>query len=173
MPAEAQQREQFTSAPREMLQQATGEDEPTFEAFSRWLVEQCTRGDLYKNDQYQVAVYMPDENEEVGGQGGDFPAMIHLSIKRIDRQPVHDWRDLQDIKNQLVGEENEAVELYPAESRLIDSANQYHLWVLADPAIQFPFGFNGGRFTTEAGSGGSVQRSGADSRRRRGGRLRA
>lgn len=35
---------------------------------------------------------------------------------------------------------NEGVELYPAESRKADSANQYHLWVLSEP-IQFPFGF--------------------------------
>jgi hypothetical protein len=37
---------------------------------------------------------------------------------------VHDWRDLQRIKNQLVGPECEAVELYPAESRKVDTANQ-------------------------------------------------
>jgi len=29
----------------------------------------------------------------------------------------------------IVGEEHEAFEVYPAESRLVDTANQYHLWV--------------------------------------------
>lgn len=68
-----------------------------------------------------------------------FGRCIHLSIKRNDRAPVHDWRDLQRIKNEIVGAEAEAVELYPAESRLVDGANQYHLWCF--PGYRFPFGF--------------------------------
>jgi len=63
----------------------------------------------------------------------DIPPMIHLSIRRQDRQPCRDWRDFQRIKNQLAGPEWEAVEIYPAESRLVDMANQYHLFC-------FPFG---------------------------------
>ena len=71
-----------------------------------------------------------------------WPAMIHLSIRRLDREAVHDWRDFQRIKNELVGPEHEAVELYPAESRLMDTANQYHVWALAEPMPEmgFPFG---------------------------------
>jgi hypothetical protein len=64
-----------------------------------------------------------------------------LSIRRNDREPIMDWRDLQAIKNQLVGCECEAVQLFPAESRLVDSANQYHLLALADPGARFGFGF--------------------------------
>jgi hypothetical protein len=80
----------------------------------------------------------------------------HLSIKRIDQEPVHDWRDLQRIKNQLLGPDCEAVELYPAEERLVDTANQYHLWGSTDPKFRFGFGF-GTRFTTE-GSASHHQR---------------
>lgn len=54
---------------------------------------------------------------------------------------MHDWRDLQAIKNELVGPEHEAIELYPAESRLVDTANQYHLWVLKDPSQRIPVGW--------------------------------
>ena len=61
--------------------------------------------------------------------------MIHLSIRNADRSARHDWRDFQRIKNQLAGPEWEAVEIYPAESRLVDAANQYHLW-----CFQFTFG---------------------------------
>lgn len=68
--------------------------------------------------------------------------MTWLSIKRNDCMARPDWRDFQWIKNQLVGDENEAVELYPAESRLVDGANQYHLWVVEDTAFKFPFGFD-------------------------------
>jgi len=62
----------------------------------------------------------------------------HLSIKRNDQEIIRDWRDLQRIKNELFGPEAEAVELFPAESRLVDAANQYHLWVF--PTYRFPFG---------------------------------
>lgn len=77
-----------------------------------------------------------------------WPAMTWLSIKRNDKEPCKDWRHFQWIKNQLCGPENEAVELYPAESRLTDSSNQYHLWVIDNPQIKFPFGFNDGRNIT-------------------------
>jgi hypothetical protein len=69
------------------------------------------------------------------------PVTIHLSIRNQDRSTRHDWRDFQRIKNQLAGPEWEAVEIYPAESRLIDMANQYHLFCL--PAI--PLGWMGQR----------------------------
>lgn len=69
------------------------------------------------------------------------PGWIHLSVKRRDGNPVHDWRDLQRIKNELVGPEAEAVELYPAESRLVDAANRFHLWCSTTQG-KFPFGFS-------------------------------
>jgi hypothetical protein len=83
---------------------------------------------VWENDKYQV---------HVRPQG----AITHLSIRRMDREPIHDWRDLQTIKNMLVGESHEAVEIYPAEDRLVDTSNQYHLWVFSDPSFRLPFGF--------------------------------
>lgn len=73
--------------------------------------------------------------------GGKGPAILHLSIKRRDRDVIRDWRELQDIKNDLVGEEYEGVELFPAETRLVDTANQFHLWVIEDRTFRFPFGY--------------------------------
>lgn len=64
----------------------------------------------------------------------------HLSIKANNKQAIHDWRDFQTIKNELCGKEREAIELYPAESRLVDSSNQYHVWVMPK-GEQFPFGW--------------------------------
>lgn len=111
------------------------------------------RAEVWLNDRYQV-VSLPISFEEQGG-----PRMLYLSVKRRDRSAVHDWRDLQRIKNQLAGEEAEAVELYPAESRLRDEANQYHLWCLMPPGARFPFGFDEGRQVREApGEGHSRQR---------------
>lgn len=69
--------------------------------------------------------------------------MIWLSVKRHDQEPIREWRHLQKIKNELVGKECEGVELFPAESRLIDTSNQFHMFVLVDPTKRFPFGFEG------------------------------
>jgi hypothetical protein len=35
----------------------------------------------------------------------------------------------------------EAVELYPAASRLVDHANEYHLWALDSPEWRWPIGW--------------------------------
>lgn len=105
---------------------------------------------VWINDRYQVAL---SEAERVD----DLPEILHLSIKRRDRAPIHDWRDLQAIKNALTDPEFEGVEIYPAESRRVDAANQFHLWVFADRAFRLPFGFTG-RCVEEAGSGGALQR---------------
>lgn len=81
------------------------------------------------NDLYQVNIRMYAKD------------IIHLSIKRRDKETIHDWRHLQEIKNMLVGPEHEGIELYPAESRLVDEANQYHLWVHTNPTFRFPVGW--------------------------------
>jgi hypothetical protein len=94
---------------------------------------------IAKNDQYQVVIReIPPTEHGFGAQA----CLVHLSIKRIDREVIHDWRDLQEIKNHLIGEQCEGFELYPAESRLVDLANQYHLWVFANPAIRMPCGWS-------------------------------
>ena len=63
---------------------------------------------------------------------------VHLSLRTVENDTRHDWRDMQRIKNELCGPEWEAVELYPKESRVVDMANQFHLWAIRD---EFPFGF--------------------------------
>jgi len=65
---------------------------------------------------------------------------VHLSIRRVDRGATRDWRHFQRLKNEILGPEWEAVELFPAESRLVDGANQFHLWAFA--RYRFPFGFD-------------------------------
>jgi hypothetical protein len=69
------------------------------------------------------------------------PPFIHIAINRHDDAPCTNWHDFQQIKNELVGPECEAVELFPAESRLIDTANEYHLYVMPDAKYRFPFGY--------------------------------
>jgi len=69
-------------------------------------------------------------------------SLVQLSIARHDGKPCKNWRHFQQIKNELVGPEFEAAELYPAESRLVDMDNEYHLWVNADPMFRFQFGYH-------------------------------
>ncbi len=71
-----------------------------------------------------------------------YPPIVHLDLARHDGQPITSWQDLQQIKNELVGPECEGVELFPAESRLVDTAHQYHLWVVEDAQFRFPFGYD-------------------------------
>lgn len=86
---------------------------------------------LFVNSIYQVSVWY--ERSELYGD------VAHLSLKTHDKQARHDWREMQRIKNELCGDETEAVELYPAESRLVDTANQYHLFVFKDHKVQLGF----------------------------------
>jgi len=69
------------------------------------------------------------------------PPIVQLTISRLDGEPCKDWRHFQQIKNEIVGPEFEAVELFPAESRLVDMDNEYHLWVNTETGFRFPFGY--------------------------------
>ena len=100
---------------------------------------------VFRNSRYQVFVYLG--KTEMRHDMDVVMDYAHLSIKTHDRSPVRDWRDMQRIKNELCGTTCEAVELYPNENRLVDMANQYHLWCLP-PGMFSPFGFNDGRIVS-------------------------
>lgn len=104
--------------------------------------------EAWANDTYEVLVrYMP---VDVDGQEVDLgrEGVVQLSIKRYDREPIRDWRHLQQIKNEVMGPEREAVEIFPRESRLVDTSNQYHLWV-GPEGMDFPMGFPEGKVATD------------------------
>ena len=77
----------------------------------------------WTNDIYHVTLRRQPDHVFGTRQG-----MIQLGISALDGTARHDWREFQWIKNQLAGEECEAFELYPAESRLCDPSNYYTLW---------------------------------------------
>lgn len=91
---------------------------------------------MYDIGPYQVCLH----------PGWDGPNSIMIQVCRSDGGSVFDWRHLQQIKNQVCGEEWEAVELFPAESRLRDPSNARYLWCRKEP---FPFGMNGGRLVLD------------------------
>ena len=66
----------------------------------------------------------------------------NILIKRKDKKALHDWREFQQIKNELVGKEVEGIEMYPAESRLHDTANQFHIFCLpTGTSVKFGWDF--------------------------------
>jgi len=74
---------------------------------------------------------------------------LHLSIRHQERKAIRDWRHFQRIKNELAGAEREAVEIFPPESQLVDTANQYHLWVLP-VGESTPFTWSQGRLVADS-----------------------
>lgn len=131
--------EQIAAATREVVNR-----NPVFSAeHARQTVEEAyrreDRAEIWASVQYTVMAHRAQPSRSEG-----FPPMDWLSIRRDDREPCRDWRHLQEIKNQLCGPGREGVEIYPAEERLVDTANQFHMWVL--PAGEhWPFGFFDGR----------------------------
>jgi len=90
---------------------------------------------LYANEHVHVHLRLLDNDRD---------GWLHLSIRHNNRSAIRDWRMFQRIKNELAGEDREAIELYPSEARMVDEANSYHLWV-APVGYKFPIGFDEGR----------------------------
>jgi hypothetical protein len=65
----------------------------------------------------------------------------HLIIRRHDGGVDFPWAHLQRIKDELLGAERVAVEVFPPRSQLVDDANCRHLWVLPD-GFALPFGLH-------------------------------
>ena len=78
----------------------------------------------FENSRYLVSLRRRDRRVF----GTRLEEVWELGIQNFDQSARHDWRDFQRIKNELLGPEYEAVELYPAESRLLDPSNYFLLW---------------------------------------------
>lgn len=118
--------QQATVAPLNPKMIAKAKADPRYAAA---LNDEIREREMWKNDRYTVTVTRNDEGH-----------VTCLSIKRNDGGAVRDWRHMQKIKNQLAGSEAEAIQLFPAESRLVDTANQTWLWVFP-PGVKLPLGF--------------------------------
>jgi hypothetical protein len=106
-------------------------------------VQAALDGEFWLNSRYQVQKRGLPRGQGFPTRPGqaDGPWMVWLSIKRRDRLPIFNWREMQRIKNELVGPECEGLQLFPAESRLVDTSNQYHLYCFLSAAVRVPFGF--------------------------------
>jgi hypothetical protein len=66
--------------------------------------------------------------------------IFHISFRNMENSTDISWPHKQQIKNDICGREREAIEIFPAMSRIVDAANQYHLWVYPEGYI-IPTGF--------------------------------
>lgn len=115
--------------------------EPPWEPLQPATLPDGELSDLVAKDPGYVGVFMNRWYQvTVKDYDGGFGKCMWLSIVRRDRKAIHDWRHLQKIKNDIAGPEREAIEVYPAESRLVDTNNQYHLFVLPQ-GMQVPVGY--------------------------------
>ena len=116
--------------PAPELISGTAEHYQMTEAEARaFLADYHHRCRYFVNDLYQI------QAEEYA------PGCLHLNIRRRDGGMFKDWRHFQQIKNEIAGPEREAVELYPAESRKVDTSNKWHLWVQPE-GVQIGVGWN-------------------------------
>ena len=105
---------------------------------------------MYANEDYLIQVYDKELADEMIHDNNLKGKCTWLSIRRQDRGHLQDWSDLQQIKNIICGKTREAIQLYPSEERLIDTANQYHLIVFPEDVL-IPFGWHKGRTVTSEG----------------------
>lgn len=122
--------------------------------------QQENPSEVWHNDEWIVNKRAGIEWGNMKDENGESVKYTWLSIKRKDNQAKPDWRVFQWIKNQLVGEECEGIEVYPPESRLIDTCNQFHLWVFEKPEMTLGIGGRLGnvRMVTEKMKGSPTQR---------------
>jgi hypothetical protein len=113
------------------------------------LFDKTNADKVFVNSKYQVIIRCDEK--------GNLDGWLWLSIKRKDREVIRDWREFQEIKNLICGKEREGLELYPAESRLVDSSNQYHIFVMPK-GEKFPFGYTQRLVVEGHNSGVSKQR---------------
>ena len=125
-------------------------EEDAKQSAEKWKQQKVFMNHLYQVNVMDTKLWDKNDNQVF--------EVVHLSIKRRDKHPIHDWRHFQRIKNELVGEQYEGIELYPVESRRVDAANQYHLWVVKDPTFRFPFGFQERMVEDDVGDSGAKQR---------------
>src|SRR4051812_29840308 len=118
--------------PEAVILATMAEDNLTREKAKAKLEAYNDNNEVWINDLYQVQVRLHDNY-----------GLLHHNIRRLDgAHDIRDWRHFQRIKNEILGPECEAVELYPAESRLHDTSNKFHLWGYRNPSWRFPIGFN-------------------------------
>lgn len=98
-----------------------------------WFDVQCDQCEHYEDDEHEYVV------KKIEFQS---PFTIQIMIRRKDLGIIENhWRVFMDAKNKILGDEWEAVEIFPNKSREYDTSNTYHLWCTLQ---RLPFGYREG-----------------------------
>lgn len=76
----------------------------------------------WRNSFYTVMVKHIVPSEGVEGP-------VRLDIRHNQDKAIREWKHLQRIKNELVGEEREAMEIFPPQSMIANMSNMHNLFV--------------------------------------------
>jgi hypothetical protein len=76
---------------------------------------------VYQNHKYIVLVFYHDTSKG--------KLMTKVMVRRSDGQAICNWQDLYRIKNEIFGEETEAIQYLPKKSELTDVANLYWFFI--------------------------------------------
>lgn len=76
---------------------------------------------VWRNNHHSVQVYR-SERMILG------ILMDKWMIRRNDSEPIKYWHEIQNIKNEVIGEEQQAIQVFPKASELVDVANMYWLF---------------------------------------------
>lgn len=75
----------------------------------------------WKNNHHVVQLY--PRNKYILGV-----MMDKWMIRRNDAEPIRDWYEIYNIKNKVIGENTEAIQVFPKKDELVDVANMYWLF---------------------------------------------
>lgn len=127
-------------------------DEPPSVPLEPLVLEETNEfGENWWSSQYQVVRRVYPDDPVFGSRRG----MIYLGISNYDQTSRHDWRHFQEIKNQLAGPDWEAIEIYPAEDRLMDPSNLFMLFCFK---VRIKAGSTGARRVLDSDQAPSPQR---------------
>lgn len=76
---------------------------------------------VYRNNKYIVMVHYNEIKND--------KKYTRVMSRRSDSQPICNWHDLFRIKNEIFGEEVEAIQFLPKKSELLDTANLYWFFI--------------------------------------------
>lgn len=76
---------------------------------------------VWQNNKYIVQVFYNCVRKE--------NIYTKVMVRRSDSKPICSWSDLFRIKNELFGEEVDAIQFLPRKSELTDVANLYWFWI--------------------------------------------
>jgi len=61
----------------------------------------------------------------------------HLVVERYDGKDGITWEQLQQAKNEALGHDAVAVEIYPAEDDVVNEVNRRHLWEIHPDVVEW------------------------------------